>query len=281
MGFSRKTIEYKGQVVFEKISMPYFKRVPKEYEDHEACFIFVEEGDFSVRTPTEFLSFSKGKAMLAKCQDYFFETSKIQRESSEYFEVVGILLHQNIVEEIFQFDISDYDFALRFVAKELVVDSLLDNYRNSIDLLLENPELADEGMVRTKIKEFVLLISKKEKAPSHLHFLSALFNREEVRFKSTISRNMYSSLHVGELAKLCGMSLSSFKRQFKKIYGDPPSKYLNEMKLNKAAQMLRSGDLRVSDIAFDCGFDSLQTFNRNFKKQFFLSPSEYRQRQYA
>ena len=101
----QKVLKYKGQIVFEKIAMSTFQRIPKLYQQNEACFMFVNEGEFSVRTPDEFLSFKKGKGLLAKCFDYFFETNEKQRLASNKVEVLGILLYPSIVEELFQFDI--------------------------------------------------------------------------------------------------------------------------------------------------------------------------------
>ena len=279
MRFRQKAIKYKGIVVFEKITMPYFKRIPKLYQNNEACFMFIDEGAFSVRTPSHFLPLSKGSALLAKCFDYFFETTNKQRKSSEYVELVGILLHKEIIEEIFQFDISDFNHTVDFNAKRIEVDQLLENFKKSILILIDNPELTDDVMILTKLKEFVLLISKTQNAPSHLHFLSALFNKNATEFKSTIKNNLYSSLSIEELALLCGMSISTFKRNFKETFNENPAEYLLRLKLIRCSKLLLSSDQRISDIAYDCGFESLSTFNRSFKAHFNDSPSNYRKNQ--
>jgi len=153
---------------------------------------------------------------------------------------------------------------------------LLENFKRSIDLLIENPELSDEAMIKTKLKEFVLLICKTGNAPSHLHFLSALFNRNATEFKIIIKNNLYTSLSIKELATLCGMSVSKFKRNFKETFKDNPAEYLLRMKSIRCSELLLSSDQRVSDIAYDCGFESLSTFNRSFKAQFNDSPSNFR-----
>lgn len=41
--------------------MSTFNRIPKLYQNMEACFMFINEGEFSVRTPDEFISLKKGK----------------------------------------------------------------------------------------------------------------------------------------------------------------------------------------------------------------------------
>ena len=54
---------------------------------------------------------------------------------------------------------------------------------------------------------------------------------------------------------------------------------LNELRLRKAAELLaRDGERRISDIAFDCGFNDLSYFNRSFRRRFGLTPSAARGR---
>jgi len=54
---------------------------------------------------------------------------------------------------------------------------------------------------------------------------------------------------------------------------------LNELRLRKAAELLtRGAEGRISDIAFDCGFNDLSYFNRCFRRRFGLSPSAARGR---
>ena len=276
MNYGQKILKYRGQIVFEKLSLPYFNRLPKEFFENEACFIFVNEGEFSVRSQTEYLNFKKGKGLLAKCLNYFFETTENQRKIGDVIEVIGVLLYPSMVEELFQFDLSNSVNTVGFNLKKIQIDALLANYKDSINILLDNPELADEAMIKTKLKEFVLLISKSQGAPSQLDFLAAMFKPNFSDFKTIVHKNIYSSLSLNELASLCHMSTSSFKRKFKEVFDQSPKKYIALKKAEKAAVMLRSKHLRISDIAFASGFETIATFNRNFKSQFGKSPSEYR-----
>jgi len=115
-----------------------------------------------------------------------------------------------------------------------------------------------------------------QKAPSHLDFLAAMFKPNATEFKRTIQQNQYSSLSLEQLAALCHLSLSSFKRKFNETYGESPKKYLNRMKLEKAVSLLRKPKSRISEVAFEVGFESLATFNRSFKQQYGKSPTDYR-----
>ena len=276
MEYQEKYIKYKDRIVFGKQSMPYFDRIPKEYFEDEACFVFVNEGEVSVRSQTNYMDLNKKQAILAKCLNYFFETNEKQKESSDGVEVIAVILHPSQVEELFEFDLSESAYTMDYNIKQVEVDRLLANYKESISILLDNPELADEKMIHTKLKEFILLMSKSQGAPSQLDFLSALFKPLDIEFKSTIQHNLYADLSLDELARLCHLSTSSFKRKFTETFKSSPRKYISQKKIEKAAVLLKKEGSRVSDIAYDVGFDSLATFNRNFTSFYGKSPTEYR-----
>jgi len=109
-----------------------------------------------------------------------------------------------------------------------------------------------------------------------LDSLTSLFNPSFIKFEEVIQHNTYSNISVNELAFLCNMSLSSFKRKFAKIYTISPNKYLMKLKLKKASELLKNKSNLISNIASEVGFESLTTFNRSFKSYYGKSPSKYR-----
>lgn len=88
------------------------------------------------------------------------------------------------------------------------------------------------------------------------------------------------NMTVSELASLCRMSESYFRRCFEKIYGVSPKKYLMEIRINSAKGMLSSDIKTVSEIAGDCGFSGVYHFCKAFKREVGMTPSEYRKCNY-
>ncbi|CAL2110639.1 HTH araC/xylS-type domain-containing protein [Tenacibaculum sp. 190130A14a] len=256
--------------------MPSFNRTLKHYVEDEACFMFVNKGEVAVRTPDDYLKLNKNTAMIAKCLNYFFEPSQNKEVCNEGIESVGVFLYPSLVEDLFDLDISLSNHRNDYNVKQVQVDLMLDNFRQSIDILLDNPELVDDTMVKLKLKEFIQLLVKSQNTPSQLDFLAALFKPNEVEFKKVIQQNIYANLTIKELALLTHLSESSFKRKFKEVFDKSPKKYLTEKKVKRAAELLKSSKDRVSEIAYDVGFDSVSTFNRNFTSFFGKSPSDYR-----
>lgn len=277
MIFEHKTLTYKGKVMFEKLILGDFKRLPKVFQETEACFMFIEKGSFQFRTPEKVIHFSSGDGMLAKCGNYFFERALGQQQiTEEKTKVIGAYFYPIIVKELLNYDLSLSDFEADYDTTKVNIDEILLNFIRSIEFLLDNPSVASDSMLMTKLKEFLLLLAKTESAPSVLDFVSSLYKPYEYNFKTTIENNLFASLSLNEIATLCGMSISTFQRKFAKIYSDSPAKYILHKKMEKAKELLSNKNLRISNVAYDCGFDAISTFNRSFKKQFGISPSQFR-----
>ena len=85
-------------------------------------------------------------------------------------------------------------------------------------------------------------------------------------------------LRIEDAAEACGCSQSHFMRWFKKMTGQGFTAYLNDHRLNLAAELLRITDATVLDIAGRVGFDNLSYFNRLFKRRYGMTPREYRRK---
>jgi AraC-like DNA-binding protein/tetratricopeptide (TPR) repeat protein len=83
------------------------------------------------------------------------------------------------------------------------------------------------------------------------------------------------SFNVEKMGEELGMSRTSLHRKVKEITGFPPSELIRNIRLRKAAAMLRSESDSVSQIGFAVGFEDHSYFSKAFKKQFGVSPSEY------
>lgn len=83
---------------------------------------------------------------------------------------------------------------------------------------------------------------------------------------------------IGQLAELCGFSQVHFMNIFKAAIGSTCIEYLVKYRLAKAALALQETDHAVTQIALDVGFQNTSYFNRAFKSQYAMTPSDYRRK---
>ncbi|MBI3848853.1 MAG: helix-turn-helix domain-containing protein [Verrucomicrobia bacterium] len=96
------------------------------------------------------------------------------------------------------------------------------------------------------------------------------------RAKAYINENQTEDLSLGMVAKAVNASSYYFCKMFKKATGINFTDYLSRVRIEKAKNLLLNPNLRVSEIAYEVGFQSLTHFNRVFKKILGQSPTEYR-----
>ncbi len=278
MILEHKIITHNNKVVFEKLVMtPNFKRVQKHFLENEACFLFLKNGSFKFRTPTNTLTYKKNEAMLAKCGNYFFENILIKESNeNETIALISAYFYPEIVKSFFEKELSIKHFQKKFDVIKVNIDPLMKSFIDSIDFLLENQSIVDENMIMNKIKELLLILSKSENASSVHDFVESLFVPHEYDFTEVIQQNLYSDISINDFAKLCNCGVTTFKRKFKEHYKNTPAKYILVKKLEKATQLLYIKNKAIADIAYDCGFETIPNFNKAFKKHFGKSPSEFR-----
>jgi signal transduction histidine kinase/ligand-binding sensor domain-containing protein/DNA-binding response OmpR family regulator len=84
-----------------------------------------------------------------------------------------------------------------------------------------------------------------------------------------------SDFNVPILVREMGMSQSAFYRQIKAITGQTLVEFITDVRMKRAAQLLSTGKLRISEVAVQVGMDDLNYFRKTFQKIFNLSPSDY------
>jgi AraC-like DNA-binding protein/ligand-binding sensor protein len=96
------------------------------------------------------------------------------------------------------------------------------------------------------------------------------------RAKEFIQEHQTDNLRLGHVAKAVNTSTFYFCKLFKRVTGINFTDYLSRVRIEKSKNLLLNPNLRVSEIAFEVGFQSLTHFNRVFKKILGQSPTEYR-----
>lgn len=91
-----------------------------------------------------------------------------------------------------------------------------------------------------------------------------------------IENNYMESITISQLAEICNLSETHFRRSFRKIIGKSPLDYINGIRINKSCTLLMSTDESIAYISICVGFGSISSFNRCFSKIMGISPREWR-----
>jgi AraC-like DNA-binding protein/ligand-binding sensor protein len=96
------------------------------------------------------------------------------------------------------------------------------------------------------------------------------------RAKAFIQEHLAEDITLEQAAKAAHMSKFYFCKMFHKATGVSFTEYVSRVRIEKARNLLLNPNLRISEIAYEVGFQSLTHFNRVFKKLLGQSPTEYR-----
>lgn len=78
-----------------------------------------------------------------------------------------------------------------------------------------------------------------------------------------------------DLAALCGISVVYFRKLFSEVYGVSPITYIQNLRIRRAKEILRSDYSSITDIALTLGYNNIYEFSKAFKKHTGVSPSKY------
>ena len=96
-----------------------------------------------------------------------------------------------------------------------------------------------------------------------------------------IRRGYRGVIDLDALAGACFLSPSQFRRNFKKSFGISPLQFILKMRIQAAAELLRTSQLNVTEVALECGFNEPNYFTRQFRHLLGVTPSAYRKAEYS
>jgi AraC-like DNA-binding protein len=273
-----KKYELFGKPLIQKIDLaaPFRFDFPVA---EQACFLYVLKGEFQYLIDDEEVNIPNNYSLFLNCIN---SGNRIRNSDPEKdCQIVIVTFYPDILKKIY-----DRELPLLLQKPKNTVsnksnekinnDFLIQKYIEGLLFYFENPSLVNDDILVLKLKEIILLLAQSQNADAVQLILSQLFSPTTYSFRQIIEANLFSQLTVEQLAEQNNLSVSSFKREFTKLYNDTPASYIKSKKLEKAAELLVISDERITDIAFDCGFNDLATFTKSFSDKYHLTPTNYR-----
>lgn len=90
-----------------------------------------------------------------------------------------------------------------------------------------------------------------------------------------VLNNFKNEIKISDVAAFVNLSPNSFSRYFSQRTRKPFVNFVNEVRLNHATKLLQENTKSVTEICFECGFNNLSNFNRQFKSKYHINPLGY------
>ncbi|KXX72371.1 AraC family transcriptional regulator [Flammeovirga sp. SJP92] len=272
------SFNYQGRPLIEKttIKVPYTK---ERVFQNEGCFLYMKDAHIKLHSGQDNVEVKKKEAILLRCDTYFLEF--LQRQEKDSVEVIAVHLFPDLLKKLYINELPKLIEKQMTNPKTRIVEdeAIIARFIDSLEFYFDNPSLVNEDLLELKIKELVLLLIQTNNVSSVMELINDLYSPRTSQLKKVIELHTFSNLSLEELAKLCHLSLSSFKREFQKVYEETPSKYLSSQRIKKAKELLQSTSLPINEIAYDLGYNDPLYFTRIFKKKEGISPSQFRSTQ--
>lgn len=272
-----KKIDLFGKTLIQKVNL----KSPFEFSfpiAQQACFLYMLKGEIKYASEDDHLKISTNHSLLLNCINSGKQIHV--GNSNEPGEIVIVTFHPDILKKVYNKEIplifQPNNQISNQARRAINNDFLIQKYIEGLLFYFENPSLVNDEILILKLKEIILLLSQTQDAESIQVILSQLFSPTTFTFKQIIEANIFEQVSVEDLAQKTNFSVSSFKREFKKLYHDSPANYIKSKRLERATELLVASDERITSIAFDCGFNDLANFTKSFHDKYDSTPTNYR-----
>ena len=207
--------------------------------------------------------------------------SIIQQKFEEDFCMLGFFISDDVIKStladvVKQTPIRNIEGADSFVIQNIMINTELESFFQSVLGYFHDKNKPMESLLELKVKELLLNIINNEKNAIISSYLKNTALNELPSLTNIMEANFSYNLSLDDYARLCNRSKSSFKRDFKNHYNCSPGKWILDRRLTKAAKLIEVNTENISQIAYDCGFESPAHFSRTFKSKYGVTPSTFK-----
>lgn len=251
----------------------YFTRsIEGEQFIHEHVFGFQVAGTMTINDGSKTYTSTEGDFRLCR-RNRLAKFEKTPPENGE-FKIISIYLDQETLQRLSK-ELNITSVKASEISDALVTLDPHPLYKSFIDSLwvyLQLPEAEQQSLMDTKIKEAVQLMLKLN--PELKDILFDFSDPGKIDIEAFMLKNFHFNVQLKRFAYLTGRSLSTFKRDFEKIFQTTPSRWLTWRRLQEAYYLIKEKGQKPSNVYIEVGFEDLSHFSYAFKKQFGVTPSK-------
>jgi len=160
------------------------------------------------------------------------------------------------------------------------VSTNLQLYVHSVINLVSSSKTNDveDNLVKIKALELLHYLFQNKEANKIAEVLLSELTDEEISISQVLENNYKENLSIAEIAFLCKMSASNFKRKFKSFYETTPARWIKERRLEEAHKILSRNlnkEYSIYELSYELGFNSASHFIKSFKEKYGTSPGRH------
>lgn len=253
----------------------FFSCTEKKSKDGE-IFITQHVLDYIISGSGE--AFFNGEHHTYKAGDFrFVRRNRISRfikypsETGEYQSITISIDQQTLLGFAHQSQISPVKSSDKGNVILLKPHQLLNSYLNSILPYIHYNEGFSPSLIKNKVEEAVIVLL--ETNPGLAEILFDFNDPGKIDLAAYMEKHYSYNGSLSEFAYQTGRSLSTFKRDFKRMFNTSPNKWLLKKRLEAARHLIQERGRKATDVYFEVGFKDYSHFSVAFKKQYGSSPS--------
>ncbi|MDP5230219.1 MAG: AraC family transcriptional regulator [Cellulophaga sp.] len=239
---------------------------------NQNTFSFLIEGNKEVIFDNSDLSIDNRKFLMMK-SGHCLMTEKLS-ETKNYRSILLFFTNEALSKFIKKFELKNIDPNEYKSVYSFEYDKFIKRFVDSLIDISKLSKTIQKRIIELKFEEIMLYLIDLH-GTHMLH--SLLFHNDNLtqNFTRTVESNQLKKLTLKELAFLCNMSVSTFKREFEKHYSESPIKWFQNKRLAHAHYLLNQKHKKSSEIYFEVGYENLSSFIQAYKSKYKKTPKQH------
>jgi AraC-like DNA-binding protein len=200
-------------------------------------------------------------------------TEKKISEASNYRSMLLFFSNEMIHNFIRKMEFNEFDSIVPKSVYAFDYDEFIQRFVHSLADISKLSGDVKFKLLEVKFEEIMLYLTGKY-GREFLYSLTINSDNATQKFIQIIENSHLSKLTLKELAFLCNMSVSTFKREFEKHYAESPIKWFQNKRLEFAHYLLQQEQKNPSEIYFEAGYENLSSFTQAYKLKYGITPKQ-------
>jgi len=239
---------------------------------NQNAFSFLLEGSKEVVFDNSEISINNTKFLLMK-SGHCLMTEKLS-EVKNYRSVLLFFSNETLHKLIDKFKLSHIKTTEYQSVHAFQYDEFIKHFVASLINISKLPKTIQNKLIHVKLEEIMLYLIEIY-GTQILSSLTIHNDTSAQKFTKTVESNQLKKHTLKEIAFLCNMSVSTFKREFEKHYSESPIKWFQNKRLEYAHYLLNHEQKKSSEIYFEVGYENLSSFIQAYKSKYKITPKQH------